>query len=121
MSYIYSQSKGTLSHNGSIIATGYSGFGVDKNNPSSQEKHGLGPIPRGNWHVATCINAPDTGPISLILTPWNETETYDRSGFRIHGDSVTHPGDASHGCIIIPRVIRQEIWTSEDHTIEVIE
>jgi hypothetical protein len=33
----------------------------------------------------------------------------DRSGFLIHGDSFSHPGDASDGCIILSRPEREAI------------
>jgi hypothetical protein len=32
-----------------------------------------------------------------------------RGGFLIHGDSISHPGDASDGCIILTRPEREAI------------
>jgi len=50
----------------------------------------------------------------------NPDSTFGRDGFLIHGDSVRHPGDASEGCIILPRRFRERIWTSEDTDLEVV-
>jgi hypothetical protein len=48
------------------------------------------------------------------------TETFGRGEFRIHGDSIAHPGTASHGCIILPRAVRDAIWRSGDRALEVV-
>lgn len=42
-----------------------------------------------------------------------------RSGFLIHGDSIAHTGQASHGCIILPRSVREQIAASGDDELEV--
>jgi hypothetical protein len=52
--------------------------------------------------------------------PDRGTETFGRSEFRIHGDSIAHPGMASHGCIILPRAVRDAIWRSGDRALEVV-
>lgn len=44
---------------------------------------------------------------------------FGREGFLIHGDSIVHMGQASHGCIILPRSIREQIAASGDDEIEV--
>jgi hypothetical protein len=41
-----------------------------------------------------------------------------RSLFRIHGDNAQN--DASHGCVILPRNIRELIWNSGDRALTVI-
>jgi len=75
---------------------------------------GVGPIPPGQWKIAGLADDHDTGPFSIILSPMPGTDTLGRSGFRIHGDSIAHPGQASHGCVILPRSIRNEIIASHD-------
>jgi hypothetical protein len=45
---------------------------------------------------------------------------FGRDGFLIHGDSVEHPGTASHGCIIMSRAIREAIAQSDDHELNVV-
>jgi hypothetical protein len=48
------------------------------------------------------------------------TGTSPRTGFLIHGDSIEHPGTASHGCIIMPRAIREAIAQNDDHDLNVV-
>lgn len=116
----YSQSTGVLSLNGKPFSRGYSGNGRGKNNPSMQAARGVGPVPRGKWTIGMPHDSPNTGPFTMDLDPYAGTDTCGRSAFRIHGDSIDHPGEASHGCIILPRAVRLKIWNSEDHEIEVV-
>src|SRR5262249_6246005 len=51
-----SQSKGTLSQAGKVLARGYSGFERGKNNPAMQGVKDVGPIPIGRY----TIGAPTT-------------------------------------------------------------
>ena len=60
------------------------------------------------------------GPFVLRLTPAPTNEMFGRDGFLIHGDSIEHPGSASHGCIILPRAIREAIAKSDDDTLHVV-
>lgn len=121
MTWKWDQSAGQLSRNGEVIATGYSGRGRGKNSPSMQAAVGVGPIPAGKWAITERYDSANVGPYALRLVPKAETQTFGRSEFRIHGDSIRSPGNASHGCIILPRPIRQRIWTSGDHDLEVVE
>ena len=102
------------------ISQGYSGFGAGKNAPDLQNVPNVGPIPRGLWFILFPRNTDTHGPYVLPLMPAPSTETYGRRGFLIHGDSIHAPGAASHGCIILPRKVREQIWTSGDHQIEVV-
>jgi hypothetical protein len=117
--WTYEQSTGKLSHNGVYICTGYSGLGEGKNNPRMEDDAGHGPIPKGLWHIDGLYDSKKTGPYTLALDADSGTNTYGRSAFRIHGDSASHPGMASHGCIIVPHVVRLEIWGSGDHSLTV--
>ena len=119
--FTYQQSTGKLTNpNGDLVGVGYSGLGDDKNVPASQDVAGKGPIPLGYWRATSVINAPDTGPFSILLEPIEGNECFGRSGFRMHGDSLEHPGEASHGCIIMPRITREVFWRG-DHMLKVIE
>lgn len=119
--WTYSQSSGALTfYDCAFFSRGYSGKGEDKNEPESQEIHNRGPIPRGRWQIHPPINTPEHGPFVLPLSPLGFTEVFGRSGFLIHGDSKTHPGEASEGCIILDRNTRETIWNSADHEIEVV-
>jgi hypothetical protein len=53
----------------------------------------------------------------MCLTPEPGTDTFDRSSSLIHGDNVAH--DASHGCVILRREIRDQIATSADRRLNV--
>lgn len=120
MSWTYRQSDGALRHDNHTIATGYSGFGDAKNNPERQDDAGVGPIPRGWWHMTGVESGGPTGPFTIILDPEPGTKTFGRSLFRIHGDSRAAPGTASHGCIILGPQVRHEMWNSGDHLLDVV-
>ena len=122
----YDQSSGQLTRNGVLIATGYSGNKRGKNNPALQGTRMVGPIPRGLWKLAGIADSPNTGPRTITLhavdhNPSDDTEDgTGRGSFRIHGDSVRDPGNASHGCIILPRAVRERMWSSGDHDLTVV-
>ena len=117
--WTWDQSAGLLTRAGKSWR-GYSGKGRGKNNPAMQAALGLGPIPQGRWQIVGRRDSPNTGPCTLVLVPDPGTDTYGRSEFRIHGDSIAHPGTASHGCIILPRAVRDAIWASGDRALQVI-
>jgi len=104
----------------SFIERGYSGAGAGKNNATMQSVHDVGPVPQGDWMITdlTIGNTPH-GPYVLHLAPNENTITFGRSGFLIHGDSIAAPGTASKGCIILPRAIRERIWQSNDRQLTV--
>jgi len=119
--WTYSQNSGELQHNGKHVATGYSGAGQGKNNPAMENVSNVGPIPHGEWTIAgPPIDTKDHGPYVLRLNPTSETETHGRSGFLMHGDSKESPGCASQGCVIMPRAVREEVWNSGDHDLDVV-
>jgi hypothetical protein len=117
--WTYDQATGQFSGNG-ISSQGYSGFDDGKNNPAMQDVPDVGPIPRGSWLIARVIQwDPEKGPLVMVLSPAEGTETFGRPGFLIHGDSIEHPGEASHGCIILDHATRQAIVNSEDRELTV--
>lgn len=121
LAWTYAQKSGKLHQDGEHVANGYSGAAEGKNNPEMQHVPNVGPIPRGDWTICgPPIDTCDHGPCVLRLEPAADTETHGRSGFLIHGDSKTHPGTASHGCIILPRAVREEVWHSGDRDLEVV-
>ena len=121
MTWIYSQTDGTLNHDGEQVGVGYSGHESGKNNAAMQEDIGVGPIPQGFWRIGQPYDSTSHGPHVMSLTPLAATETFGRSGFLIHGDAVSHPGDASLGCIIMSRPVRDQISASleTDNLLEV--
>ena len=66
------------------------------------------------YHVRGYIFS-QTGPFTIILIPYPSNVMFGREGFRIHGDNVRDPGNGSDGCIVIDRIIRQQIWNGADH------
>lgn len=120
-SWTYAQRTGDLQQDGKQVSAGYSGANEGKNNPAMEDVPDVGPIPRGDWTISgPPADSKDHGPYVLRLTPAASTETYGRSGFLMHGDSKEHPGGASHGCIVLPRTAREEVWTSGDRDLEVV-
>lgn len=106
----YSQSSGVWDWDGAYMGTGYSGHGEGRNNPDMQEVHEVGPIPRGLWEILLPpFDTESHGPFVIRLLPASSTKTFGRSGFLIHGDSKENPGQASIGCLILPRAVRESI------------
>ncbi len=101
-----------ISPAGVTLYHGYSGLGKWKNDPASEALAGKGPIPAGLWLIdLRPIQSPNTGHYVLRLSP-NGHGAHERSAFEIHGDSADHPGRASHGCIIMPKGVREAIVKS---------
>jgi len=119
--HIYSQSLGHWwDERGELLATGYSGFGDDKNNPKMQGIRNKGPIPRGLYIIGQPYDSKGgPGPFVLPLTPSGH-DAFGRTDFLIHGDSITAPGTASKGCIILPRPIRMMIHDRNTRVLRVI-
>lgn len=121
MTWAYAQETGDLYRSGQFVARGYSGFGPYRNDSTGQAIQGLGPIPCGGWTITGVIQETDEhGPFVLTLSPDATTDTFGRSGFLVHGDSISKPGCASHGCIIMPREVRESIWASGDRDLVVV-
>jgi hypothetical protein len=120
--WTYNQSNGALSHNGVQVGLGYSGHGDGVNNPAMQSVSNVGPIPQGQWTIGEGADNPQLGPLAMPLTPNIGTDTFGRGGFFIHGDSIEFAGqeEASHGCIILARVIREQINSDLDKDLEVV-
>jgi RHS repeat-associated protein len=108
---------------GIVDETGYSGKGTKKNDPAHQCDISEGPIPRGTYSIGTAYDTTTHGPKVLPLTPdsGNNMCSPERSGFLIHGDSSQHPGEASEGCIIMSRAVRDSIDDAGGGTLTVVE
>jgi hypothetical protein len=118
--WTYEQLTGHILQDDVLVGLGYAGSPEGKNNPDMQDVAQTGPLPRGTYSIEAPQNSPHTGPFTLDLTPDPANEMFGRSAFRIHGDSMEHPGTASEGCIITARAIRELIWTSGDNQLEVV-
>jgi hypothetical protein len=112
---VWHQRAGEMTIDGVFYARGYAGRGKGKNNPEMQNVVKTGPLPQGMYRMAGTKNDPKTGPFTIILEPLDGNEMFGRSAFRIHGDSVRDPGNASEGCICIsPRSLREGIYRLND-------
>lgn len=107
---------------GEFFASVYSGIGGAKNNPDMEGVQRQGPIPRGWYEYDSHFISPPshTGPYATRINPLPGTNTLGRGDFEEHGDSFTHPGEASHGCIILDRPHRIERAASEVKLLKVI-
>jgi len=117
MPWTYSQSTGTLTRDSQFVATGYSGAGIGRNNPAEESVPDVGPIPQGRYSIGPPFDAVIQGPCVMRLTPVGH-DALGRDGFLIHGDNLAH--DASTGCIILPREVRDAIAASDDCDLEVV-
>lgn len=120
MPWRYSQRTGELTRNGQEAGVGYSGRGNGRNNPLMENAQNIGPIPRGRYRIGTAYIHRTKGPVTMSLTPLGHT-AHGRTHFLIHGDSVAHPGNASEGCIVLSRPVREAIANSGDREIEVVQ
>lgn len=117
----YNQATGELFDNeGRLIGKGYAGKGIGKNNPSMEDVKMIGPLPKGIYAIGEPYDSPHTGPFTLPLIPNPSNQMFGRSDFKIHGDNIENPGNASNGCIIFPRAIRMQINASSDKRLEVV-
>jgi hypothetical protein len=126
MSWTYEQSTGRLySPDGAHVATGYAGGNCGKN-PEGVNNHQLqsvphiGPLPVGIYVAGDVVQQSHLGPFAIPLIPAASNEMFGRSGFFMHGDT-TPSGNASEGCIIMPRAVRNEFYESGDVQITVVE
>jgi len=119
--YVYSQSTGELKEDGVLLGKGYSGAGLDKNVPADEAVSCQGPLPQGFYTIAGPRDDPKKGPCVFDLSPDDDNDMFGRTGFMIHGDSLSHPGMASEGCIVLGPLIRQRIAVSVDRRLQVIE
>ena len=121
MSWLYEICSGKLYEaSGALVAIGYSGDPLHKNDPQAVALHNEGPIPPGTFDIGPPHDTAEHGPYVLSLTPDPGNEMYGRAGFLMHGDSVAAPGTASEGCVIMPRSIREQVWTSGDRVLTVV-
>lgn len=120
--WTYEQATGRLINpSGELAGRGYSGAPSGKNDPDKQGIANVGPLPRGTYAIEAPFDTAEHGPFCLRLAPLASNEMFGRAGFLMHGDSIKHPGAASEGCIVMSRAIREYVWISGDHSIEVVE
>jgi hypothetical protein len=105
---------------GNYMSTGYAGHGAGFDNVADESIADVGPIPEGAFQMGKWFDDPEKGKIVCHLTPLPGTNTYGRSGFMIHGDSIQHPGQASHGCPIADKPSRTRMSLSPDQILNAV-
>jgi hypothetical protein len=124
MAWTWVQPTGELiAPDGRVFAIGYAGRNIPggvqgRNNPAAQAVKGIGPLPCGAYTIGVPEDRSDTGKYSLPLTPADLVQMLGRASFFIHGDNPQH--DASHGCIVLGRLIRTAIANSSDKQLRVV-
>lgn len=121
MTWTYEIVSGRLySDAGELVGVGYSGAPGHKNDPTAVMLKDEGPIPPGMYTINAPIDTADHGPYVMALTPDAANAMYGRDGFLLHGDNVHQPGTASEGCVIMARSVREDVWASMDHNLNVV-
>lgn len=122
--WIFEQSTGKLYNPaGEVVETGYSGGNCGKNpegknNPDMQNVHCIGPIPVGIYTRGTVVMESHLGPFAIPLIPNADNEMFGRSDLYMHGDT-TPSGNASEGCIIMSRAVR-ELFYKDTNDLQVV-
>lgn len=121
--WIFNQDNGSVVNDNPKITshfTGYAGHGEGKNNPEMQDVRDVGPIPCGMFSIMPPHDSTKTGSYSMVLVPDVDDHLFGRGDFRIHGDSLQHPGEASDGCLILRLHDRRLLWQAGDRRLKVI-
>ena len=122
---IVSQGGGTIKSSlGVFVAMCWAGCGIGKNNPSMQEVHDIGPLPRGLYRVGPWEEMhPGLGPMVAHLEMVSG-ESFGRSGFYFHGpaNDPAKYGQESHGCVVVAHAGREIVksFAPEGSLIQVV-
>lgn len=109
---IFARDGSTLAHPINATSTPYSGTHAGRNNPAMCNVSNIGPLPPGRYRIERSRDSATLGPVIFDLTPLPGTDTFGRSLFRIHGNDKLN--DASHGCLILDRNVRDLIASVVD-------
>ena len=90
------------------------------NNPADESIKDIGPLPEGQYAFGEPVEHSLLGPFAIPLIPDPANEMYGRGDFYCHGDTADLDHSASEGCIIMPRAVREAMWASSDHLIQVV-
>jgi hypothetical protein len=121
MGWNFKQGSGLLwNDDGTVRSVGWAGQREGKNNPAMQDVPKTGPLPVGEYTINEPHDSPHTGPYTMDLTPSPNNNMFGRDDFRIHGAAFEHPELSSEGCIIMPKPVREKIWTSGDRKLTVV-
>ena len=106
------------------VIDGYAGGNCGKNpsginNPLMVSVQNIGPLPPGIYTFGKLWTPhPKVGQYAFELVPDPKNIMFGRADFFCHGDTET-PRCASEGCIVLPRLVREGMFLSDDRTIQV--
>ena len=120
MLWLYNEKTGQRTRNDIVVGAGYSGRGRGRNNPLFEAASNIGTVPRRQYRIGSQRSHPEKGALTMSLIPIGHAAN-GRTSFPIHGDRINNPGDASEGCIILDRHVRQTIATSGDADLVVVQ
>lgn len=108
---------------GAVVSVGYAGGNCGKNpegrnNAAMCSVKNIGPLPEGLYTLGIPVDHSRLGAFAIPLIPDSSNEMYGRGDFYMHGDTVPS-GNASEGCIILPRSTREAAHASSDQRIQV--
>lgn len=89
------------------------------NNPDFIKVAKVGPLCPGWYTFGTPVAESHLGPFAIPLTPDPSNDMFGRGDFYCHGDTVPS-GKASEGCVIMPRFVRDAMWASTCHRLQVV-
>lgn len=109
---------------GKKVWSGYAGGNCGKNpegknNPDMCNVKNVGPLPPGWYTFGTPVLQSHLGPFAIPLIPDASNDMMGRGDFYCHGDT-TPSGNASEGCIIMPRFVRNAMHESPFNRIQVV-
>lgn len=99
----YHQATGEIYFGTVLLGKGHAGNGAGLNEPSQQEVHNIGPLPRGRYTINPEASSNQLGIVAMRLDPAAGNQMFGRSGFFIHAPAF------SEGCIVQELEIRCSI------------
>lgn len=123
MAWTFVQNTGEMFDSvGTLLATGYAGHGLGRNNGALQGVHKIGPLPVGKYVIGPLEARHDKlGQNVCPLIPDPGNEMYGRSAFYLHGRKSPTDLDASEGCIVLDHDPRLVVANSSVRDLEVTE
>lgn len=125
--WIWASNRGVLyrlsdDHAITIIGKGYAGHGAGVNNTLYEDIRELGPLPQGWYTIGEPQDHPRLGPFVMRLMADASNQMHGRTGFYVHGDNTTpDPRDASRGCIVLDRAVREKVAASGNRRLRVVD
>ena len=89
-----------------LVGYGYSGAVMALNDIHKSNIEMVGPLPAGTYVIENVYDDSRRGNHTCVLRPHPDNKMYGRSGFLIHGDTLSESHNASDGCIITTFAVR---------------